>query len=213
MDIYGPNVEYIIRPIVMKNIETNEKDVISAIGLDDLGSDGGDAKSDVSSNVSEPVEVVEALLGGAHAEEKHDSPHESEAELLDMVGGGDEGDAVPVPLAPVAVDPAALAVPLPDPVGLVAPIWDVGIQRAEKATTGKSKCMVCSLAIDRGSIRIVHQQSKAATKFLHPGCCAGVPDAHKAHSRATLVHQRAFGGGHLVLDINAAIDVALPLLV
>ena len=213
MDIYGPNVEYIIRPIVMQNTETNEKGVISAIGLDDSGSDGGDAKSDVSSNVSEPVEVVEALLGGAHAEEKHDSPHESEAELLDMVGGGDEGDAVPVPLAPVAVDPAALAVPLPDPVGLVAPIWDVGIQRAEKATTGKSKCMVCSLAIDRGSIRLVHQQSKAATKFLHPGCCAGVPDAHKAHSRATLVHQRAFGGGHLVLDINAAIDVALPLLV
>ena len=120
--------------------------------------------------------------------------------------GDDIGDADPHDA------PDAEAVPLPDPIVLAEPRWEVGIERAEIATRGSSICYLCSASINRGHCRLKHWQNKSSSRFVHPACVHLIPMDHKPHSRARLTWQRSFGVGHDYVVVVECIDEALALL-
>ena len=119
--------------------------------------------------------------------------------------------AVPVHVPDVvAVPPPAVPV-LPDPLVLVAPLWDVGVEKCDVAPTGKAKCSFCGGPILRNSARLVYYPAKSVIKYAHTGCGDKVPAAMVPHSTATLRYQRHFVAAPHVLLITDDIDEALSL--
>ena len=116
--------------------------------------------------------------------------------------------AVPVAVAEEPDDHVAL----PDPLLLLEPMYDIFIQRAEMAPTGKSMCVLCHINIAKASAPIVYHPAKAVHRFIHPGCCDKVPDALIPHFGYTLEYHLFTVAGPNVIALREAIDVALPLL-
>ena len=114
---------------------------------------------------------------------------------------------VVVPVAPLG--PA----PVPGPLILMEPVYDIGIQKAEIAPTSKSACIHCKVKMPKGDARLVYHPAKSVYRYIHPGCCAGVADELIPHSRAMLTYQRDVVAGHHMLVLEDAIAAALALLV
>ena len=178
---------------------------------DDSGDDT-ELESDKSSNVSQPSDVALALLGGDGGGEGGLTPHGSDDEIAFIpidAGVADVGH-VDHDGGLIAFPPPAPA-PLPDPVLDGAPDWDKGIQEANVGNKN-TKCMLCSLVIDKGTPRLALAPFKTVIRFLHPHCAAGVPAATKAHSNAMLQHQQHTVGGVHMLALTDAIESAIALL-
>ena len=122
---------------------------------------------------------------------------EVEAHLAVGLGGLD------VPFAP------AVAAPLPDPIDLGKPAWDVGVEMAEVATTGRSICIFCKGGILRGSVRLKYWQNNSTFRFVHPSCAGSLPEDHKAHSCACLRYQSHFAAGKDCVEMIDSINEAL----
>ena len=114
-------------------------------------------------------------------------------------------------VVPAVVD-VAVGPPLPEPLLLMEPVYDIGIQRVDVAPTGKSVCPHCGGKLAKDSARLVYHPAKSVFRFMHAGCCASVPDGIVPHSRATLTQQHDVAAGAHVLAVRDAIDVALGLL-
>ena len=164
--------------------------------------------SDQSSHRSDE-EVDPILMAAEPAASPGATPPVSDTELdaaaLDL-------DKVDEPVAPLV----AAAEPLPLDVVAVAvaaakPDFALGVDQAEHAPSGRSKCMVCNLATPFKSVRLRYWTANSAHKFLHVGCFGGLPLPTRAHSIACLEHQRAWLVGPDDTDISDAIDVALAL--
>ena len=163
----------------------------TGVGSGDESSDGGKVSA-ASEKVGE---------GGA-------TPHASDMEMEFPDDGGAAAVAPPHADGDPAPDVGGGA-PLPDPLLLAAPLWDVGVQRAEMAASGKSSCMVCASLIAFRSVRLDYQPNLSTHRFLHPGCIGGIPPAHKAHSCAVLRYQETVAVGPHMLAIIAGIEDAL----
>ena len=109
--------------------------------------------------------------------------------------------------------PVVVAVPpLPDPIALLAPLWDVGVEKVDIAPSGKAKCHFCAALIPRNTARMVYYPAKSVFRYAHTACADRVPVAEVPHSNATLQYQRNFVAGPHLLTTLAGIDEALSLL-
>ena len=175
------------------------------LALLDSSSDSESSSDGGSSHKSDDIKGVGAAVV---ADELHDPFHEGhdsevEAEVIVDDKAPDGVGMVIVPELLVDVGPAPVdAVPVP-------PAWDVGVQRAEVARSGRSKCHICNVGIDKRAVRFVYQLFKSQLKYIHHTCFNAVPADHLPHSVACLRFQRDFGGGVDVLELNAAIDEAI----
>ena len=104
-----------------------------------------------------------------------------------------------------------MALALPDPMDLAAPLWDLGVEKIDIAPTGKAKCFFCGALIVRGSARLVYYPAKSVIKYAHVGCADKLPIAMVPHSTATLRYQRYFVAGPHLVEITDAIDEAVSL--
>ena len=73
------------------------------------------------------------------------------------------------PVEPPLGDAVHVAVPvLPDPIGLAKPLWDVGVEHAELAPTGKSVCICCHVNIARNgdTLEVLAESPRPSDSFM-----------------------------------------------
>ena len=134
-------------------------------------------------------------------------PSDNEMDLLDVPEP--KPDEVPGVGDSVAVVPPVAAAPLPDPMVVAEPVWDVGVQKCEVAPTGRSVCFVCKAPIAKGSARLDYMPNLSTHRYLHTGCIGDILDSHKPHSNAMLRYQQSFGVGAHNVVVQTGIADAL----
>ena len=107
---------------------------------------------------------------------EHGSPHHSDEELaaFDI----DEIVGLPVPADGPHVLGPAVPLALPEPLLMMEPLYDIGVQTADIAPTGKANCLFCKSKIGRGDVRLSYHPAKSVFKFVHPKCFDQIPPSH-----------------------------------
>ena len=146
-------------------------------------------EADADEHVVDPDEPkVEAPASPAH------SHHEAD-DVVDPFGDD--------------VGAAAAPGPLPDPVLHLEPLYDLGIQKVEIASSGKAVCAICGVKLAFKKPRLVYHPAKSVVRYLHVECCDKIPVGLIPHSNATLTYQRDVVAGPYVLELRDALATAL----
>ena len=134
-------------------------------------------------------------------------PSDEEVMGIDVLVGGDiepPHDVVDKMPDDVPHEPAPPEWEMPPP-----PAFGLGVECAEVASSGRSKCMACGAGIDFKSIRFKVWCTPKVFRFMHTGCFAGITPAHRDHSIACLRHQAEWQIGLDEHAIRDAINNAL----